>query len=144
MTEKESAALLKQCDTGLKMGMEALACAAEKIKDPAFLTIVNESYDEHKRLMEDVDRLEDRMGIEKPPVNPIVSGLSKVKSNVLFAMNKNDSTVAKIMSDGTYMGINVLNKKLNRNPFADTSVKDIAQEIVDVEDDFLIKIRPYL
>jgi len=144
MTEMESCSLLKQCDTGVRMGLEALDQATTKIKDPAFLDIVKNAYDEHKRMQEEIEKLECKMQMEKPQKNQIVSALSRIKSDFLFAINNRDSTVAKLMTDGAFMGINALEKHLNRTPFASVSVRDIAEEIVDIEDDFLVKIRPYL
>ena len=74
----------------------------------------------------------------------MAKAMSWTKINVKIAADKNDSTVADIMTDGCAMGIKTLCKYKNEYKNADRQSVETAEKIIKLEEDLVLKLRKYL
>ena len=74
----------------------------------------------------------------------MAQGMSWMKTNVELIMNKSDNMIADIITDVCNMGIKSLNRYLNQYVEADENSKNIAKELIDLEEKLTIDLRKYL
>ncbi|MBQ1262835.1 MAG: hypothetical protein IIX89_00930, partial [Oscillospiraceae bacterium] len=91
-----------------------------------------------------IDKLLDKYRDDGKEPNPIVKGMSFIKTNVKLAADDSDKTVADLMTDGCNMGVKSLNRYLNQYKAADEVSKDICKRLINLEERLAIDIRDFL
>ena len=144
MIEKDTIRLLRECDAGVKMGVDSIEDVQDRVKDEAFAGLLKECKREHevleKEIREQLDRFQDQ---GKDPA-PVLKGMSWIKTNMKMAMDDSDGTIADLMTDGCNMGAKSLSKYLNEYEAADERSKDIAKRLIHLEEKLAVDIRQYL
>jgi hypothetical protein len=62
----------------------------------------------------------------------------------ITGLNESDKTIADLITDGCNMGVKSLNRYLNQYEAADETSKDIAKQLISLEENLAIDIRKYL
>lgn len=138
--------LLKECTAGVKMATEAIDEVLDYAKDPQLKDILCRSRKEHDILDHKLQASVTAYHTEDKEPNPFAKGMSWMKTNMKLAMNdgNDDQTIADLITDGCNMGIKSLHRYLNQYPAADTSIKDITNELIGIEEDLLMEVSGYL
>ena len=136
--------LLQECDAGVKMGVSSIDDVLDKVTDDKLLKILNESKEKHQQLGSKIHKLLNAHDSETKEPNPMAKGMSWIKTNVMLAMDKNDKTIADLMTDGCDMGVKSLNKYLNEYSGASDDAKSLATELIRLEESLAKDIRGYL
>lgn len=144
MIEQDTIRLLRECDSGVKMGVSAIDDVLEYVDSDQLKEILSRCRDKHNTLDSDLQKLLAKYRDEgkDPPV--IAKGMSWMKTNMKLKMHESDSTVADLITDGCNMGIKSLNKYLNMYEAADEDSKDIAKRLINLEEKLAIDIRRFL
>ena len=144
MIEQDTVRLLRECDAGAKMGVEALNDVTGRVRHNELRDLLDSAKREHEALAGDIrDHLErfDDQG-KDPPV--MASAMSWLKTKAELMMDPSDHTVADLMTDGCNMGVKSLSKYLNQYEAADEKSKDYAKKLISMEEKLAQDIRPYL
>ena len=144
MIESDTIKLLRECDSGIKMGVTAIDDVVDYVKNENFKKYLINCKDEHETLKQEVQELLDKYHDEGKNPNPIAKGMSSMKTNMKLVMHKNDETIADLMTDGCNMGVKSLNRYLNQYKAADEVSKDITKRLINLEEQLTIEIRQYL
>ena len=149
MTDKTGAdgdtvKLLRECDSGIKMGLSAINDVIDDVQDNNFKSLLSDSKNQHQKLQEEIDTLLIKHADDGKEPNPMAKGMSKMKTNMKMALDGSDNTVADLITDGCNMGVKSLSRYLNQYKSADSKSKNIASRLVDIEDRLSTDIRPYL
>lgn len=144
MVNNDTIELLKECDQGVKMGIEAIDEVLPRVEDENLKKILNEYNIRHEELKDELEVLLKGAGLRGEEPNLMAKGMSALKTNFKMMLNDSDKTVADLMTDGCDMGIKSLNKYLNQYAAAEESVKDITKKIIKVEEDFEESLKKYL
>ena len=144
MIEQDTIKLLRECDAGVKMGISSIDDVMEHVKKEDFRKKLKKCRDEHEDLQDKIlQELEKYQDDGKNP-NPIVKGMSWMKTNMKLTMEESDATIADLMTDGCNMGVKSLNRYLNQYKAADEVSKDITKRLINLEEKLAIDIRQYL
>ena len=144
MIEQDTIKLLRECDAGVKMGISSIDDVMEHVKKEDFRKKLKKCVDEHQDLQGKIlQELEKYQDDGKNP-NPIVKGMSWMKTNMKLTMEESDATIADLMTDGCNMGVKSLNRYLNQYKAADEVSKDITKRLINLEEKLAIDIRQYL
>ena len=144
MIEQDSVRLLRECDAGVKMGVDSIDEVLDRVEGRDFYKILSESRREHEELEREIEELLSRYHDDGKEPNPMAKAMSHVKSEMKIMMDKNDKTIACLMTDGCNMGVKSLNKYLNEYKAADEKSKDIAKRLINLEEKLAVDIRDYL
>lgn len=136
--------LLKECNTGIKMGTSAMNQILPYAKSYGLKCALSACLDEHTALGEKTVRLLKKEGIEAKDTRPIVKAMSTVKIKTKLMMSASESTVADLMTDGCDMGIKSLTKTLNSYKRASDEARSIAEDLIVAEERLECKLRDYL
>ena len=144
MIEQDTVRLLRECDAGAKMGVDAIGDVMNDVRDGALHDLLDSSKREHEALAGDIrehlNRFEDQG--KDPPV--MASAMSWLKTKAELMMNPGDHTVADLMTDGCNMGVKSLSKYLNQYKAADEKSKDYAKKLIAMEEKLTKDMQPYL
>ena len=144
MVEQDTIRLLRECDSGIKMGISAVDEVVDHVKGDGLRGILRDSRSESQRLQSDLQKvLADYHDDGKEP-NPLVQGMSWVKTNFEMMVDGSDSKIAEMMMDGCNMGIKSLSRYMNQYKAADERSKDIAKRLISSEERLSADMRHYV
>ena len=144
MNSQDTVKLLRECDAGVKMGVESIDDVLKDVKSEELKQRLNESKEKHLVLQEDIHKLLKQYHDDGKDPNPIAKSMSWMKTSMKMVMNESDHTVADLMTDGCNMGVKSLHKYLNQYKNADEKAKDIAKRLINLEEKLALDIRAYL
>ena len=144
MIEQDTIRLLRECDAGIKMGVESIDEVLEYVGSEELSEKLSKCKTEHEKLNGEVQKLLEKYHDEGKDPNPIAKGMSWMKTNVKLSLKASDRTIADLITDGCNMGVKSLNKYLNEYKAADEVSKDITKRLINLEEQLAIDIREYL
>ena len=109
MVEQDTIKLLRECDSGVKMGVESINEVIDYVRSDKLRKRLEKCKDEHDKLDREIQQQLDKYHDEGKDPNPIVKGMSWMKTNMKLVMNESDGTIADLMTDGCNMGVKSLN-----------------------------------
>ena len=142
MIEQDTVKLLRECDAGIKMGIDSIEDVIDHIKAKDLHQKLSTCKQEHKQLQTEVEQLLDKYQDDGKNPNPIAKSMSWMKTNLKLNIEDSDATVADLMTDGCNMGVKSLNKYLYEA--ADEVSKDITKRLINLEEKLTVDIRQYL
>ncbi len=144
MVKHDTVELLKECNAGIKMGVNSIDQVLEKVDDEKLKTILEKSKENHQVLGSETHKLLNEVDEEGKDPNLMAQGMSWLKTNVMLAMENTDKVIADLITDGCDMGTKSLNKYLNQYEAASPEAKDIAKRLIKLEDELVADVREYL
>ena len=144
MIEQDTIKLLRECDAGIKMGVDSIDDVLEYVKGEGLRKYLTECKREHEVLKNEVQTLLDKYHDDGKDPNPIAKGMSWMKTNMKLGMDMSDGTIADLMTDGCNMGVKSLNRYLNQYAAADEKSKNITKRLINLEERLVIDIRQFL
>lgn len=149
MTDKTGAdgdtvKLLRECDSGIKMGISAIDDVINDVQNYDFKTLLSDSKSQHQKLQEEIDMLLIKHADDGKEPSPMAKSMSKMKTNMKMAFDGSDNTIADLITDGCNMGVKSLSRYLNQYQSADSKSKNIASRLVDIEDRLSVDVRQFL
>lgn len=144
MINNDTIELLKECNAGIKMGVNSIDDVLDKVQDEKLKKILINSKEEHQKLGSETHSLLNECDESGKEPNIMAQGMSWLKTNVMLAMEHTDKTVADLITDGCDMGTKSLNKYLNQYESASEDAKKIAKRLIKIEDNLAAEMRCYL
>lgn len=144
MVEQDTVKLLRECDAGVKMGTASIDEVIEYVDSDALRKYLSNCKIEHEKLNVEIQELLNKYQDEGKDPNPVAKGMSWMKTNMMLKMKESDKTIADLITDGCNMGVKSLNRYLNQYEAADEVSKDIAKRLINLEEELVIDIRPFL
>ena len=144
MENKDTIHLLKECDAGSKMAVTSLDEVMESVQDEKLKELLKKSKDHHEKLGNEIHSMLIQYHSEEKDPNPMAKSMSWLKTNMKMSMDKSDATVADLLTDGCNMGIKSLYKYMNQYPNAEAKVKNLCNNLIDIERELRKELRGYL
>ena len=144
MIEQDTIKLLRECDAGVKMGISSIDDVLPHTQSDRLQKRLTVCKDEHEQLQGEIQQLLGKYKDDGKNPNPIVKGMSWMKTNMKLGMEDSDATIAELMTDGCNMGVKSLNRYLNQYKAADEVSKDITKRLINLEEKLAIDIRGFL
>ncbi len=144
MIEQDTIRLLRECDSGAKMGIDALTDVLDRAENDAFRETLAQAKEDHEQLSRDVQQQLNRFGDHGKQPSSVASVMSWLKTNMELLADGSDAKIADLMTDGCNMGVKSLSKYLNQYQAADEASKSLTQKLIGMEETLARQIRPYL
>lgn len=144
MENKDTIHLLKECDAGSKMAVTSLDEVMESVQDEKLKELLKKSKDHHEKLGNEIHSMLIQYHSEEKEPNPMAKSMSWLKTNMKITMDKSDATVADLLTDGCNMGIKSLYKYMNQYSNAESKVKNLCNNLIDIERELRKDLRSYL
>ena len=121
--EEDTIKLLRECDAGIKMGVEAIDEVIQYVSAPELKQHLETSKSDHEKLKNELQELLDQYHDDGKDPSAMAKSMSWLKTNVKLAVNESDKTIADLITDGCNMGVKSLNRYLNQYKAADQKSK---------------------
>lgn len=144
MIEHDTIRLLRECDSGVKMGISSLEDVIDNVKSQDFKQKLIECKKDHEELECKIRTELNRFSDDGKQPNPMAKGMSWMKTTMKLGMDDSDNTIADLMTDGCDMGIKSLNRYLNEYKAADEVSKDICKRLIKLEEKLRTQMQEYL
>lgn len=144
MIHQDTIKLLRECDAGIKMGVDSIDEVRDYAKSAALKDALTECKSQHDKLKDELQQALERFGDDGKDPNPMAKSMSRVKTNFKLGLDMSDATIADLITDGCNMGIKSLSRYLNEYKAADESAKDITKKLISQEQQLVGQMRPYL
>ena len=144
MVEQDTIKLLRECDAGVKMGTASIDDVLDHVQGEGLRQRLTVCKQQHNQLQDEIQRLLDKYHDDGKKPNPMVKGMSKMKTGMKLGVEHTDATIADLMTDGCNMGVKSLNRYLNQYEAADEVSKDICKRLINLEEKLAVDIRGYL
>lgn len=144
MIEKDTVRLLRECDSGIRMGIDSLEDVLKELQAGPLHRLLSDCRDRHEALGRETDARLRRFGDEGKSPNPLVKGMSRMKTDMKMNMEDPVRAAAELITDGCNMGVKSLSRYLNQYAAADETSKDIAKRLISLEEQLAKDIRPWL
>lgn len=144
MINDDTIELLRECNAGIKMGVNSIDDVYDNVKDEDFRSLLAECKEEHQKLGSETHSLLNSFCDEGKEPSLMAKNMAHIKTNVKMAMDNSDNTIADLITDGCNMGVKYLNRYLNQYKAAAEKAKDIAKRLINLEEKLAVDIRGYL
>lgn len=144
MIERDTIALLRECDAGIKMGVDSIDEVLDYVRSELMKRSLVDCKIQHEQLGSEIERQLCRYQDEGKEPCPLAKGMSWIKTNVKLVMKESDDTIAELITDGCDMGVKSLSRYLNRYKAAEETAKDMAKRLIAQEEGLRLALRPYL
>ena len=136
--------LLKECNSGIKMGIDSINNVMPYVKSEELRSVLNACKDKHAVLGDETHKALISADESIKNAHPVVQVMSDMKIRATVTLKKSDNTVADVMTDGCNMGIKSIYKYLNQYSGADNKSKSIANRLISAEQELRTDLRSYL
>ena len=144
MINDDTIKLLNECNAGIKMGVQGVKEVIDDAQDKQLLDILNKYLKEHERLGNKTHEYLNKFHDSDKEPNPIATAMSWIKINVKMLQGNKDEQIADLMTDGCHMGIKSIARYLNKYPAALPEVKELADDVIKLEENFALDLRKFL
>ena len=144
MPNDDTIKLLNECNSGIKMGVNGINEVIIHADNKQRIDILNKYLKEHERLGNKTHEYLNKFHDSDKEPNPIATAMSWIKINVTMMRADQDAHIADLMTDGCNMGIKSIAKYLNKYPTALPEVKELASDVIKLEENFILDLRKFL
>lgn len=144
MIEQDTIKLLRECDSGIKMGVSAIDEVLKYVHDEELKKHLQDSLAENEKIKNDLQKLLIEYHDDGKDPNPMAKSMSWLKTNVKLAVNESDDVVADIITDGCNMGVKTLYRYLNQYKAADEKSKNLTKTLISLEEKLAANLRKFL
>ena len=144
MIEQDTIKLLRECDAGVKMGIDSIEDVLDNVKSDSLKNYLETCRGGHEKLDREIQNLLECYDDEGKDPSAMSKGMSWMKTNAKLMLDNSDATIADLMTDGCNMGVKSLNKYLNEFAAADEFTKDITKRLINLEEKLAVDLRGYL
>lgn len=136
--------LLQECYSGLCMAVDSMDQVLPYAKNDELKNLINRYKEKHERLKQQACDIMCRHEIELKKPGMMASAFSWMTAEAKLMIEDDSNQIAKLMMDGSNMGIQSITECLNKNEEAEEDVQAIAKKIVRVEEEFLQELKRFL
>ncbi len=144
MADDDTIKLLKECNAGIKMAVASIDEVFDAVKDDKLRDMLSKNKQDHESLGDQTHVLLNQYHDSEKDPNPIAKAMSWMKINMKLMKDSSDQEVADLITDGCNMGTKSLHKYLNQYKAASDEVKDITKKLIELEENLIKDLRPYL
>ena len=144
MHKNETTELLKECNSGIRMGIDSIDDVLPSVHSDRLRHVLEECRTTHQRLGTETHKLMSQYGAEAEDPSLVTKGMSWLKTNIKMLAEPSDSTVADLITDGCNMGVKSLNGYVNKYTGADPEAVRLAKQVIRSEEKLCADIREFL
>ncbi len=144
MIEQDTIRLLRECDAGVKMGIESIEMTIGFVESEKMKKCLDKCKDDHNKLKSEIEEQLHKYHDDGKEPSMMAKAMSWMKGGTKLSSQKSDKIIADMMIDGCNMGVKSLSKYLNEYAAADEVSKDICKKLIKQEEELSVAMREFL
>lgn len=143
--ENQNLNILDEVNKGATMGMDAITYVSEKASDGDFRQVLNTEYNKYKKISERVNDLYSQYTDKEPhETNAMNKAMTWYGIQMKTMTDDTTSKLSELLMQGTNMGIIEGRRLMNQHSNIDTSVQNILNDFVVMQEDSVETLKKYL
>ena len=142
--DEQSRKLLQECSSGCKMGIDSMEQAREFVTEEKLGKVMDEYLEKNRKLDMEIGELLEDAGCDEKEPGAAASAFSWLTTEVKLRLKDDSSQIAKVMTDGSNMGIQSLCKYVNQYEGASHQSMSLAKKLVKTEKDIVKELEQFL
>ncbi|MBQ3511967.1 MAG: hypothetical protein IJA30_06725 [Bacilli bacterium] len=144
MKEEKNIDILDELNKGCCMGSDAIKFILDKIESKKFKEICENLLEKYEDMEEKINKIYDSYSEDDPHETNAMNKVMTWSGIQMRTMTDgSDSKLAELLLQGLNMGI-IEGRRLLNNKDEDPKVKEIMKEYVDVQEEYVEKIKEFL
>lgn len=144
MKVTKNADILDELSKGCFMGMDALNYVLEKVDDKIFREILENQYDDYKKVSEKIEEIYPDYSSKEPhETSKANKAMTWYTVQMKTITDSSTSKLAEILLQGTNMGI-IEGRKLLNNKEADKRIISLIDEYIKMQEKAVEKLKKFL
>ena len=144
MKVTKNADILDELSKGCFMGMDALNYILEKVDDKIFREVLENQYDDYKKVSEKIEEIYlDYSSKEPHETSKANKAMTWYTVQMKTITDSSTSKLAEILLQGTNMGI-IEGRKLLNNKEADKRIISLIEEYIKMQEKAVEKLKKFL
>ena len=144
MSTKESVAILRECDAGVKMALASLDDVWEYVQHAERRAILTTTRAPHQSVGREIQQLLEEYGGKEKDPSGVARKMSAVMTKTKLGLDKSDAACARVLQEGCDMGIQSLHRYLNRYRGAEVPARALCRTLVAIEEQLSRDLRTFL
>lgn len=136
--------LLKECNAGCKTATNSMEQVLPYITNSGLKEIIYKYNDKHIHLGDECHELLNQCCQDEKDPSMMAKAFSWMSTEMKLMVDDSPQKIAGIMIDGCHMGIKSVAKYLNEYSQADQQVKNLANRLITIEQDFVNDLLRYM
>lgn len=137
--------VLDEVNKGATMGMDAISMVSQKVSDIKFKEVLDTEYSKYQNISNRVNKLYDNYSSKQPhETNAMNKMMTWYGIQMKTITDDTTSKLSELLMQGTNMGIIEGRRLLNQNPNIESSVKNILNDFVVMQEDSVETLKKYL
>ena len=144
MKEEKNIDILDELNKGCCMGSDAVKFILDKIEGKKFKEVCENLLEEYEDLEEKINKIYDSYSDDDPHETNVMNKVMTWSGIQMRTMNDgSDSKLAEMLLQGLNMGI-IEGRRLINQKDEDSKVKEVMQEYVDMQEEYVEEIKEFL
>jgi len=144
MTKENKLNVLDELNKGCSMGIDSINYVLEKIENKKLKKILEEQGQTYEKISKEIEKLYSKHSDKEPhETNMMEKMMTWYGIQMRINDDDNESKIAELFIKGTNMGI-IEGRKLLNNKDNDKKTKDLIQEYVDFQEEYVEKLKEFL
>ena len=144
MNNENEVNVLDELNKGACMGMDAIDFIMSKVEDSDFRKVLNNQYDEYKKISDKICELYPEYSEKKPhETNAMNKAMTWYGIQMKTIKDQSNSKIAELLLQGTNMGI-IEGRKLLNHKSTDKEVHSLVQQYVDMQEGAVEELKKFL
>ncbi len=144
MKVTKNADILDELSKGCFMGMDALNYILEKVDDKIFREVLENQYDDYKKVSEKIEEIYPDYSSKEPhETSKANKAMTWYTVQMKTITDSSTSKLAEILLQGTNMGI-IEGRKLLNNKEADKRIISLIEEYIKMQEKAVEKLKKFL
>ena len=136
--------LLKECNSGTKMAAETISRLLPSIRNREFKESLEKYRNAHISFGNRIHSLLNKGNEPAGDLTPVEKLSARLMIGLRLILDDSDKKIASMVADGCSTGIKSLRSYLNQYTSADKASRDIAENIIRLEESLWEDLKPYL
>ena len=144
MATKETMAILKECDAGVKMALASLDDVWEHVQSAELRAILNTTRAQHQMVSREIQSLLSEFGAAEKEPSPVARKMSAMMTRMKLGTEKTDAGCARVLKEGCDMGVESLQGYLDRYRGAEVPARALCRTLVAIEEQLARELKAFL
>ena len=144
MATKETVAILKECDAGVKMALASLDDVWEHVQSTELRAILNTTRAQHQMVSREIQSLLSEFGATEKEPSPVARKMSSMMTRMKLGPEKSDADCARVLKEGCDVGVESLKGYLDRWRGAEVPARALCRTLVAIEEQLARELKAFL
>lgn len=141
---KQTVTLLGDVYKNTTMGEDSISALLPKVEDPQLIGDLIGQREGYRKMSRKIAQTLTKNGETPKEISPMARAMARMSMEMHTAMRRDASSIAKMVIQGSAMGTIELCRSMNHNPGAAPGALNVAQHLLDAEEENIERLKHYL